>query len=1241
VVTPFPYSFEKPANQRSAAEITALGLQPGDLNTNKSLFAEQLISPAVGYPNELPVLRRSSANQVTPHYEYQQTGKTGEEFIGIGGENRVAYDGGRNDNIVSPYSTYIADPEGTGWIGIDLGGRLFRVEQNGTVTTIAGTRSSRTLPAGDTARDELVGTFQNNLKFFMPVDLVADPRDPKILYVADTGNNRIAKVDLHQSPPVISTYAGISWKMGTVAPAGGYVDAANASAVFNRPYSIVALSDGTLFVADMGNNAIRKIATDGTVSSVFGSRTSFNESKLVSPQTMRLDSQNRLIVASERDHSVWRLDLASKQATNIYTFTGDAWIWLDVDRYGNMGPKDDIMVAIAVHGPGPSDFIQAGNAYNTLIFRISADGTRRINMINNNAIHYPWAIAIHDSEARMIVSGFGSTNGLLQFRPRRATDPVYGNYDDKFAYTVDGAKYANGQYIHNWGTAAGFPPNSRPSFKNLVSEHGYGFVGARTFDELSVMTDAQIATYIQAGMGGLTPRPELTGNDLRDYIYYIRRIALQGDLTKIVPGPDAADKVVPVISAVQAVKTGDLTAQVTWTTSEPTIGLVQHGVVSGKYHNSSAFETGYTTTHTAVLDGLAPNKVNHFHIRSKDVAGNFAAGTNLTLDMRVAASPLPSPVISEPPAPSPVVPTSLVKAVQSGNWTATTTWEGGVVPTADKDVEIPSGVTVTYDKVADDNSSAEAKEVFVKSGGKLVFSRSVSTRLDLNGSLSVLAGGVLDVGTSNSPIPADKNVKIGFNVVNDRAFSSSDSTSPTFQVPRDPNLSTWHPEDTGLYIVGENARATFVGNPKPKIWTKLSASVSAGATELKLADVPEGWRVGDTVLITSSSKNSAEQETRTIKSIDGNTITLNSGVSSAHEVVLYAYNQATKKEKKITDAKNVSADETLITLAPEVALLTQNVTVVSNQVTAETPNRRAHLMMAQGGVASLYNVELRDLGPRAKFGRYPLHIHMIGALGSQVTVQGVSIWSSISDPTNKWIAIHGTQGVTVKDTVGFNAQGRGYLMEDAVEYNNTIENTLGVLVHNPEELAYTVDTSFPEPRTAGAVFWVREGNTYKNNVAVGGDGVAGFWVTPNVSSSAPSTTTFEHNEAHSTKDGLQLSDATKNKLASKGNLLWQNETGLRTGVHEITAATVADSVLADNTAHNNTPGAAISNSIFIPAPVQANAVPTITLDAPSEIITVSPGDTLTLKVTARDENNKTLLLEILNLAQLLPGALFE
>jgi sugar lactone lactonase YvrE len=81
------------------------------------------------------------------------------------------------------------------------------------------------------------------------------------LYVADTGNNTIRKIDIASG--LVSTLTGS-------AGVSGSTDGLLAAALFNTPYGI--LTDGTsLFVADTGNSTIRKIDIAlGTVTTFVG-----------------------------------------------------------------------------------------------------------------------------------------------------------------------------------------------------------------------------------------------------------------------------------------------------------------------------------------------------------------------------------------------------------------------------------------------------------------------------------------------------------------------------------------------------------------------------------------------------------------------------------------------------------------------------------------------------------------------------------------------------------------------------------------------------------------------------------------------------------------------------------------------------------------------------------------------------------------------------------------------------------
>src|SRR5215212_6414393 len=82
------------------------------------------------------------------------------------------------------------------------------------------------------------------------------------IYVADAGeSNRIRKISPDGN---VTTLAGGN---------EGFSDGAGASAGFNTPSALALGPDGNLYVADTGNNRIRKITPAGTVSTVAGDGT--------------------------------------------------------------------------------------------------------------------------------------------------------------------------------------------------------------------------------------------------------------------------------------------------------------------------------------------------------------------------------------------------------------------------------------------------------------------------------------------------------------------------------------------------------------------------------------------------------------------------------------------------------------------------------------------------------------------------------------------------------------------------------------------------------------------------------------------------------------------------------------------------------------------------------------------------------------------------------------------------------
>jgi len=204
--------------------------------------------------------------------------------------------------------------------------------------------------------------------------------------------------------------------------------------------------------------------------------------------------------------------------------------------------------------------------------------------------------------------------------------------------------------------------------------------------------------------------------------------------------------------------------------------------------------------------------------------------------------------------------------------------------------------------------------------------------------------------------------------------------------------------------------------------------------------------------------------------------------------------------------------------------------------------------------------EIRDLGTRGKLGRYAMHFHKLGAASAGFKLTGLSIWSSVSDPVDKFIAVHGSSRTEIRNVVGYNCQGRCFYLEDATEVGNILENNLGVLSHGPEELQ-------AGQGPLGAVFWLREGNTVRNNVAAGStDNSSGFWISPSKVTANLPPTIFEGNVAHTNDVGISYVTEGRGDMAltnfTQGHI-WRNVVGIISDSSSL-QATTSNSIFLGN-----------------------------------------------------------------------------
>ena len=260
--------------------------------------------------------------------------------------------------------TALANPSG---VAIDGAGRIFfadsanhrirRIELDGSVTTIAGTGELGY--SGD-------GGPATSAELASPAAVAVDGEGR--VFVADTDNDCIREIDLDGT---ITTIAGSPGVAGFSGDGGAAI-----LAQLSGPEGVAVDGLGRVFVADTGNNRIRRIAIDGTIATIAGTATAgYNgdaraatSAELAGPAGVAIDDQGRVLVADTGNARVRRIDGTG----TISTVAGNG----SAGYGGDGGPATSAMlaapVAVAVE---PSGRIAIADAANQVIRVVAADGT--------------------------------------------------------------------------------------------------------------------------------------------------------------------------------------------------------------------------------------------------------------------------------------------------------------------------------------------------------------------------------------------------------------------------------------------------------------------------------------------------------------------------------------------------------------------------------------------------------------------------------------------------------------------------------------------------------------------------------------------------------------------------------------------------------------------------------------------------------------------------------------------------
>ncbi|MCS7460131.1 stalk domain-containing protein [Paenibacillus doosanensis] len=231
-----------------------------------------------------------------------------------------SYDGQRLESTFRNPDSLL--PLGDGSLLVtDARNHMLRSIAGSGVKTYAGMligRDDKGLPMGV----RLDGTALRSA-FQQPAGLAADAAGN--IYVADSGNNAIRKIDPAGS---VTTLAGNGLT--------GDKDGKGTEATFNHPKDVAVAPDGTVYVADSLNHAIRRIAKDGQVTTltadskrpvevtpgqvVWGGDYADGEiakSKFNEPSGLAIDGKGNLYISDSGNQRIRYMDFSSGKVTTV------------------------------------------------------------------------------------------------------------------------------------------------------------------------------------------------------------------------------------------------------------------------------------------------------------------------------------------------------------------------------------------------------------------------------------------------------------------------------------------------------------------------------------------------------------------------------------------------------------------------------------------------------------------------------------------------------------------------------------------------------------------------------------------------------------------------------------------------------------------------------------------------------------------------------------------------------------
>lgn len=406
-------------------------------------------------------------------------------------------------------------------------------------------------------------------------------------------------------------------------------------------------------------------------------------------------------------------------------------------------------------------------------------------------------------------------------------------------------------------------------------------------------------------------------------------------------------------------------------------------------------------------------------------------------------------------------------AVADGRWSAPATWKDGKLPTADADVVIPKGKTVTVDDVL----TVSLRTVRVD--GNLTFAPDRDTAL-LVDTLVVPPGGELVAGTTLAPVARDRRARIVF-------------------ADRGPIDTRWDPTllSRGLLAHG---RVSLVGaEVTPHV--ALARAPRKGDAKLVLARAPVNWKAGDRLVLTGTAGGPGQD-----------------GTTQDEELTVLGVSGAEVTVRPLEF--DHTAPEPAAGLTAYVGNLTRTVSLESENRKPDELGRRGHVMFMHSPRVQIRYAGFYDLGRTDKRvavndpqldgqkrliagsgtnprGRYPVHFHRTGAdlRTPAIPVTGCAV---VNGPG--WGYVNHSGHVAFEDNVAYNVHGAAFVTEAGDEVGAFRRNLAVRSAGSGHDTVARNDAQ--DFGHEGSGFWLQGGGVaVEDNVAAGHRDAAYFFFT--------------------------------------------------------------------------------------------------------------------------------------------------